>query len=246
MDPYLEQADVWQDFHDRLLPAIAEVITPQVDPAYIVRIEAQLYVHEPPAESRRLFARGDVAVSTRRESVSASAASATLPAPRQIELLDFDVERISRLKIRDRVQRHLVTVLEVLSPTNKTPGADRQLYLAKRRANQASRTHFVEIDLLRGGPRMPMLEPPICDYCVLVSRQERWPFAGIWPIQLRESLPEIPIPLLDPDPDAKVDLQAVLQRVYDAARYQSSIYEGVPEPPLSPTDAAWAESLFPK
>jgi len=50
-------------------------------------------------------------------------------------------------------------------------------------------------------------------------------------------LPVIPIPLQDPHPDAELDLQAVLHRVYDVAYYRDSIYDGSPWPPLSDADA---------
>src|SRR5438552_2182497 len=43
-----------------------------------------------------------------------------------------DVERDSYVEIRDRRGRHLITVIELLSPSNKQPGADRDQYVAKR------------------------------------------------------------------------------------------------------------------
>jgi hypothetical protein len=101
----------------------------------------------------------------------------------------------------------------------------------------------VEIDLLRGRPRMPWLDMPACDYCVVVSRFEQRPKADLWPIGLRERLPEIPIPLRAGDPDARLDLQQVLHHIYDAAGYAYTIYSGPPEPLLSADDAAWAASF---
>jgi hypothetical protein len=133
--------------------------------------------------------------------------------------------------------------MELLSPSNKYAGPDREQYLAKARQLQRSWVHFVEIDLLRGGPRMPWLDMPACDYCVVVSRVERRPKAGFWPIRLRERLPEIPIPLRRGDTDARLDLQQVLHRIYDAAGYAYHIYSGPPEPPLSAEDAAWAQQF---
>ncbi len=133
-------------------------------------------------------------------------------------------------------------MVELLSPTNKYAGPDRDQYLVKARQLRRSRAHFVEIDLLRGGPRMPWLDMPECDYCVVVSRMERRPKAGFWPIRLRDHLPEIPIPLRQGDADARLDLQAVLHRIYDAAGYAYHIYSGPPEPAA---DAAWAAGFVP-
>jgi hypothetical protein len=85
-----------------------------------------------------------------------------------------------------------------------------------------------------------------CDYSVLISRAEAWPRAGFWTIGLRERLPVIPVPLRSPDGDAELDLQEVLHRVYDASGYEDYIYGGKPDPPLTPDDQEWAESLVPR
>ncbi len=105
---------------------------------------------------------------------------------------------------------------------------------------------FVEIDLLRGGRPMPLLDRPRCDYSVLVSSAPARPWAGFWPIRLRQRLPVIPIPLAPPDPNARIDLQEILNHVYDATGYADFIYEGRPDPPLSSRDAAWARKFVPK
>lgn len=163
--------------------------------------------------------------------------------PRRLPAVD--VERLSFIEIRDRDGWQLVTVIELLSPANKYAGPDREQYLAKRGQLLASAVHFVEIDLLRGGPRMPMENLPECDYCVLVSRVQTRPDAGVWPIRLREPLPPIPIPLRPPHADAQLDLQQLLHRIYDAAGYEDYIYHGHPQPQLSAEDAAWARQFVP-
>jgi hypothetical protein len=154
-------------------------------------------------------------------------------------------ERLAFVEIRDRFDRRLTTVIELLGPTNKYAGPDREQYLAKRGQLLASGTHFVEIDLLRGGPRLPLEDLPECDYYVLVSRAEERPQAGVWPLRLRERLPVIPIPLRAPHADAQLDLQALLHRLYDAAGYEDDIYTGEPQPRLTPEDAAWANQFLP-
>src|SRR5207253_8965878 len=132
---------------------------------------------------------------------------------------------------------------ELLSPTNKTPGADRNEYLAKRAQVLAGSTHLVEIDLGREGERPRPPEIPACDYYVLVSRAEDRPHLDLWPISLRDRLPPVPIPLAAPDADILLDLQTVLHRVYDAADYGKYIYGETPQPPLSVSDAAWARQF---
>jgi len=160
--------------------------------------------------------------------------------------MPVDTERHGYVEIRDRRNRELVTVIELLSPTNKRPGPDREQYLAKRRQLFASNVHLVEIDLLRGGPRLPLEDLPDCDYYVAVGRVTDRPRVGICPLRLRDPLPTIPIPLQAPDPDARLDLQQALHDVYDAAGYEDYIYTGQPQPPLHPEDAAWAREFVPE
>jgi Protein of unknown function (DUF4058) len=155
------------------------------------------------------------------------------------------VENVPFLEIRDRLGHDLVTVIELLSPSNKRPGDDREQYLAKRRELLHSPTHLVEIDLLRGWRPMPQDGRPECDYSVMVSRAERRRAAGFWPIRLRDRLPVIPIPLRAPDVAARVDLQEAIHRAYDGPGYEHFIYRGEPEPSLSPGDAAWASQFIP-
>jgi hypothetical protein len=105
--------------------------------------------------------------------------------------------------------------------------------------------HLVEIDLLRGYPRLPLDDPPECDYYALVSRAEQRPEFELWSLRLRDPLPVIPVSLRLTDPDARLDLQAILQRIYDAAGYEDYIYATDPQPPLTVEDAAWARQLAP-
>jgi hypothetical protein len=244
MNPYLEQNDTWEDFHHDFITRSREILSEQVGPHYLVKIEVRLYLHELSAEERRYFGRADVGVSTPAAAPSCAAASLA-PAPVRLTLAAVDVERHSSLEIRDRRNRRLVTVIELLSPTNKAPGADRNDYLAKRSQILASPTHLVEIDLGRGGERPQPPGIPPCDYYVLVSRAEERPDLDLWPISLRDRLPVVPIPLAAPDPNVSLDLQAVLHRVYDAAAYGKYIYGETPQPPLSPSDAAWAQQFVP-
>lgn len=171
--------------------------------------------------------------------------------PRYIVKIDegylptVDLESLSFLEIRDRRNRQSVTVIELLSPSNKRSGSDRDQYLAKRQLLLNSSVHLVEIDLLRGGTRPPIENLPTCHYCIMVSRAEIRPRAELWPLSLQDRLPTIPIPLRPPDPDVALDIQAVLHPIYDRARYRTYVYDGEPEPSLSPEEADWARQFVP-
>jgi hypothetical protein len=153
---------------------------------------------------------------------------------------------MSYVEIRDRRSRRLVTVIELLSPSNKRPGDDREQYEYKRAELLASSTHLVEIDLLRGGQRMPFDEPVECDYCILVSRSHERRKADLWTLSLRDVLPTISIPLARGHPEPKLDLQAVLNHLYDTRGYEKFIYDTPPDPPLPAKDADWARAFLAK
>jgi hypothetical protein len=246
MNPYLEQDAFWQDYHLKFLPAICERLVAQVRPKYIVMLGEHIYVQQLPPEPRRLVGHADVSLAApSRRRAEETTAVAMLDAPAQVQLPVQDVRRVPFLEIRDRQGRELITVLELLSPSNKRGGKDREQYLAKREEVLESTAHFVEIDLLRRGRPMPLQNRPRCDYSVLVSRAETRPRAGFWPLRLRRRLPVIPIPLLPADPDARIDLQEVLHDIYDASGYEDFIYAGQPDLHLSARDAAWARNLVP-
>ena len=171
------------------------------------------------------------------------AALGILNAPAHVWVPEMDEERESFLTVRDRLSREIITVVELLSPTNKRPGENRRRYLAKRADLFSGTANLVEIDLLRGGKPMPADDRPDCIFSVLISRAGERPRAGFWPISLRDPLPVVPIPLRADTPDAQLDLRAVIDRVYDEAGYRYFLYEHPPAPPLNESDAEWADGL---
>lgn len=246
MDPYLEQNDTWEDFHLRFIAHAGDMLAGDVGDNYLVKIEARIYVRQLSEEERHFTGRADAAVTEAAGAATQRAGgTALLSAPIDLVLPETEMQREPYLEVRDRRDRRVVTVLELLSPANKTPGADREAYLAKRRTLLRSMTHLVEIDLRRGGTRPQFPALPSCDYYALVSRYQDRPHVGLWPIGLRERLPPIPVPLTPPDADVVLDLQALLQRVYDAAGYGKYIYAEKPQPPLAAADDAWASALLP-
>jgi hypothetical protein len=242
MNPYLESPGIWHGFHQRFVPAMADRLTARLRPQYIVLLEENIYLHEIHEHERSHAGRADVAMaeSSRPEAVLAVA---TVEAPVTGLLADvFDEERLSYIEIRDREDRELVTVIELLSPANKRPGPDREQYLVKRRRLLKSSTHLVEIDLLRAWPRMPVERVPPCDYLLFASQSETRPQVGLWPCKLREPLPLLRVPLRG-GTSCELDIQSLLHQVYDAAGYEDYLYATPIDPPLSAADAAWAEDI---
>lgn len=247
MDPFIE-GHAWEDFHHRFIAELSVALVPLVRPRYVVRNEHRVYVeHEADSEDRVL--RADVAVTARQPELSAAAGGsslATAMAPVAVHLPMPEEEREAFLTIRDRETMEVVTVIELLSPANKRPGSDgRREYLAKREEILASETHLVELDLLRGGKRLPTVEPlPPADYYAFVCRNRPRYVAQVYPWTMRAALPRIPIPLAGGDPDVLVDLQEVFTATYDRAGYDYSLDYGQPVvPPLSEADAVWAGEI---
>jgi Protein of unknown function (DUF4058) len=139
-----------------------------------------------------------------------SQASTATIAPAPVEsLVTLEIPlRLHRVEIRATASQQLVTVVEILSPVNKRPSHDAYLaYQRKRRDILRSEVHLLEIDLLRGGERPPLARPvPTAPYYVVLSRANRRPTVEVWPIQLADRLPVLPVPLLEPDPDVPLDL----------------------------------------
>lgn len=217
-----------------------------VGPKYFVKADENVYVHEATDDDGRLLGRPDVFMGETEAAGPGNAAAVAIAAPAGSQLVTLppvDRERIPFIEIRDRQSRRLVTIIEMLRPSNKA-GSDRDQYLAKRTEIIASPTHLVEIDLLRGGRRMPMAPPASCDYGVLISRGEDRPNAVWLPIKLCDPLPTIPIPLAGGDPPARLDLQAILHRMYDAYGFAKYMYQTPPDPPLDAADAAWARDIL--
>ena len=245
MNPYLEQMDVWHDFHQRFVTRLGDAISLQVRPKYITKIDDNVYLHELDADSRRLLGRPDVMLmNSGKPSITTNAVLASdLPKSQGIVLPAIDRIEEPYIEIRDAQFRELVTVIELLSPTNKAEGPDRIQYLSKRHLLISRNVNYVEIDLLRGHKRMPIEGLEACDYCIMVCRSHRRPGVDLWPIGLRESLPRIPIPLNHEDPDAVIDLQKLLHELYDAAGYSDYIYSGSPRPAIPMDDQIWVADI---
>jgi len=247
VDPYIE-GQVWQDFHLRLIAVISELLMPSLRPRYLVRVEERIYLeHETTGLTRHiqpdllLVDSGGDRSGTGGAVLSAiEPVNITLPIPEEVR------ERYLTLRVRDTLD--VVTIIEILSPTNKRPGPGSDglaSYLAKREEILLTRTNLVELDLLRGGSRLPSENPlPPADFYAIVSRGSDRPNAVAYPWTLHHALPAIPIPLANGDPDLTLNLQQAYTTVYDRAGYDYSLdYAKPPSPPLVDADMAWANRL---
>ena len=245
MDPYLESW-IWGDFHSSMIGALRAQLNAKVPRRYVANTELYVWREDPAVQERLVLGGPDVHLADQKPSEKPGAAVAVARAP--ITTVLPSVERKQRyLHIVDAAQRRIVTVLELLSPSNKTAHDRGEAYRFKRDEYLVSEINFVEIDLLRKGVRPPLGDPPppLSDYYVLVSRSEDRPKLGIWPISIRDKLPLIPVPLDAGEPEVLLDLRAAIDRVYEEARYgEQLVYAAPPALPLREPDGSWARDLL--
>ncbi|HEV3115647.1 MAG TPA: DUF4058 family protein, partial [Gemmataceae bacterium] len=217
------------------------------------RGEERVFVESPQGHERTMYP--DIRVverGRRKKPRPAQAGGVAVAEPLSIRLPDEPVTQ-GYIEIIDlSTRRRIVTVIEVLSPSNKAPGPGRELYEKKQQECRAGGVNLVEIDLLRRGPwaltipqqLVPTTYRSTYRVCVYRAAEE---LAQIYRVPLRERLPIMRIPLRESDADVLLDLQALIDRCYENGGYDEDLdYQAAPEPPLAPADARWAHALLRK
>jgi hypothetical protein len=246
MDPYIEACELWEDFHGHLIEKIFDEVSAALPPGYVAQSGKRSYILLVESENKteRSFI-PDVKVTQARPRRPAGAGTATAEATEPLSLRAFiETEFVERfIDIYEKPpRRRLVTSIEVLSPSNKRRGTKGwRKYLRKRQALLLGKANLVEIDLVRGGTRMPMLDPlPDSPYYLLVAREEWAPTCRVWPAFFDRPLPPIPIPLSKPDHDIPLAIQPLIDAIYQRARYREQLdYSKQLAPPLTPEQTAW-------
>lgn len=246
MNPYLEHPERWSTVHNRLIVALADALTPQLLPKYQVDIEKRIY--EVIGVNTLLVGKSDVSIQRPRTPTEAHAnvVVAHSPAePVKVTVPLTEEVREAYLEVKEAATKAVITTIEILSPTNKQRDG-RQKYEAKRQRVLRSQTHLVEIDLLRAGEPLPVVEDLFqSHYRILVSRTTERPTADLYLFNLTDSVPPFSLPLQSDDQEPTIDLQVMLDQVYERSGYDYFIdYQVDPLPPLSAADLNWIETLL--
>lgn len=246
VDPYIEAQGLWPDFHTGLLNACRDAIDDRLPGEYVAHMEEHVHLVLSSDGDSSLI-RPDIAILQSWKNPDPPAQQghvATLEAV-TIALETSDLEEIRErwIEIRKLPDLSLVTVIELLSPSNKT-GNGRSEYLQRRQSLIDQPVHLVEIDLLLGGRRSPMRRPlPPGHAYAIVSRAERRPDAEVYAWSLRDPLPTIPIPLAAPDPDIPLNLAPAFAMAYRRGRYGRILrYDQPLRADLDAEDVAWIEA----
>ncbi|MGQ0600176.1 MAG: DUF4058 family protein [Anaerolineales bacterium] len=242
MDPYLENPALWPDVHNSLIAAVRETLAPKLAPRYYIGLERRVYRLAP--DDLIFVGRPDASVLSER-TLREAAPPYESPGVIEVTVPMTDEVEESFLEVRTAAQGEVVTVLELLSPINKL-GAGRQEYLHKRDHIFKTRTHLVEIDLLRAGQPMPVIPPAApSDYRILISRSAQRPRAQLYTFSVRQPIPDFPLPLLADDVEPNVELNTILHELYERVRFDLTLdYAQPATPPLSEADAEWARTLI--
>lgn len=256
MDPFLEDPGILPDLHLSMIVYLAEALHPKLPALHYAAIRSRTWIGPILPSSETVAALLRRRHRNRREPAPEARTATEPPAkPVVIEVQEHEF-RESYLEIlrREDAKDRLVTTIELLSPSNKTPhDRGRKLYLRKQRDVLCSKANLVEIDLLRDG-RHTTAVPRECvllhagrfDYHVCIRRFGKPRQYVVYPISLRERLPTVEIPLLKGDGNVTVDLQALLDHCYEVGRYdvQARYDKYRPQPPLRPEDAKWVAQLL--
>lgn len=246
MDPYLEDPAFWRDFHSRFINACSEILSNYLPDSYEARIDEQLRLVEYTPE-RVVDRFPDVAVTHRTSGRGASSSTPIVDSVATLEpvdnLMPVEAAEIKEawIEIIHRPERSLVTVIEILSPSNKA-GVGYWEYRDKRLGIFQQRAHLVEIDLLLSGRRNEMQNPlQKGDYFAYVSRHERQPAVSVYSWFLEDKLPTIPVPLKNPDPDVGLNIAEVFALTYERGRYARALpYQTPPQALLKDERLSWA------
>jgi hypothetical protein len=252
MDPFIEAAGKWEDFHTKLMGDMERALSEALPPRYVVRLGERSYIDYIDPQAARggeLLFKPDLGIGIKSLQAQDSTAGVGTSV---LEAAAVDMEGLVETEFREVFlevheidpQQRLVTAVEILSPTNKRPGTvGWYQYERKRKVFLEGHANLVEIDLLRGGRRLPMAQPwPDSPYCVMVLRREFAPRCKVWRAEYRSPLPDIPIPLAPPDAPLELSLQPLVDGVYHRSRYASEIDYALPlRPPPAAAEGAWIE-----
>ena len=249
MDPYLEKH--WGDVHASLVTYARNQLQKVLPKDLRARVEERVVISGLSRAPRSLYP--DVRVietEGKRRRAAKGAASVAIAEPVVIELPD-EPETQTFVEIRDlSAESRVVTVLEVLSPSNKKPSDGQEQYLRKQLELLQARVSLVELDLLREGDwivALPLdaVKPKLrTTYRVVVRRGWQRFQADYYPIPLTDRLPTVRVPLRPTDPEVPLDLQSLIDQCYEDGAYDDIDYQSDLEPPLSGTIADWAAKLL--
>lgn len=211
MDPYLEDGKRWPTFQTQFISALGDALQPALNEKYRLRLGHRFYEIE-----QVLF------TSIQKEE-------------HQEPFLEI------RLKSSND---KLVTLIDMVSPVNRTHPEARRHYNLRRQEARLEGANLVELDLALQGTTC--LEADLStltesQYVCSVTRAGRPIKHELYGTVLTKRLPRVRLPLLSDDRDLVLDVQALINRVYDRCFEGQIDYQHDPHVPLSDADRHWLD-----
>ena len=250
MNPYLESRRLWPEVHNKIITEMHRFLRRTLPFRYTVIMDERVPVgNDPSRDAPARYPKPDLTI--RGSGVRERAVATYQTEGRVTARLPLDDELPSEMfiTIGERSQEDPVTIVELLSHSNKITGEHgRSQYLDKRQRVIFSDAHLVEIDLIRRGRPKPVEgydgDAP---YRHLISRWQTRPEVDLYPFRLQTPIPDVPVPLLEEDADAVVPLGALVDDMYKQDYYANyADYNSDPEGPLSDDDREWIDRMLRK
>ncbi len=263
MDPWLEHQDFFPGVHDSFATYLHEALNASLPAPYVAGLRARIWIEmakRPVGPDEDVvhtaeIANGNGGGNGNNGGVAVAQAVATKPVVIRVPHEEIH-EGFVDILTQGRDEERVVTTIELLSLTNKTPGEHgREQYQKKQRKILESQVHLVEIDLLRGGqhtsavPLSALTEKiGAFDYHVCIHHFDNLEDYFVYAWRLGARLPTIEVPLLPGDGAVNIDLQPLLDRCYESGLYRRKVrYRNYPpEPPLTSAQQEWAEKILEK
>jgi len=242
MDPFIEGSGYWGEFHMNMIVAMQNALNAKMPKGFAATIDVYVWIHEPSAEERAKRVKPDVFITGAKGRAKSLSATTRRKAVSQIVLPAVERRKVRSIKIEDLEQQRVVTAIELLSPSNKDGSLDHDIYMAKRAVYLGGQISLVEIDLLRGGKRMPLGETgsEAWDFYVMISRPWELPKADFWPLTLRDKLPTIDVPIVREIKPVTLNLQEAFASSYERCLYATKLnYSRDLTPRPRGDDAEW-------
>jgi Protein of unknown function (DUF4058) len=249
MNPWLEE--YWQDVHAKILVYACDQLNAELPLGLQARVDERLAIDAELEKPHTYLP--DVAITEpwdqpARPVLGEGGVAVAVAEP---TIVDLGQQILRHIEIVDS-RTHVITAIELLSPSNKQASAAVVAWSRKRFDYLRGGINLVEIDLLRGGiwtlPDRSLLKPQppgrVWNY-VCVTRA---PWSGqheFYMLPLRQRLPTFRVPLRRSDPDVALDLQALVDQCYERGRYGTVLdYAKPPEPPLPEEETAWVTQVL--
>ena len=260
MDPFMELN--WPDVHTALITYMRDQLQKELPRGLRAQLNERVVMEldEDTSEPASLTTYPDVSVSQVRPGGMAVATS-PIAADESIQPDAIVHEEFGLRETEPFIQivdaqtgLKIITIIELISPTNKLAGRGRESYVTKQQSYLKAGIQLVEIDLTRSGDRRAVmskliqdLKPPFAAYQAIVHRflpQEKSLHREYYQLPLEKPLKPIRIPLRPSDPDIALRLQPLIEAVYENGRYEEIDYSSKLTPPLSFAEQAFLDQCL--